>query len=352
MSSMRRVLVTGCAGFLGSHLSERLVERGDNVVGIDCFTDYYARQVKESNLSALVGDPRFEVLELDLSRDRLDAALEGVTEVYHLAAQAGVRGSFGESFENYVRNNIQGTQRLLEAASRRELDCFVYASSSSVYGDAAIRPTPEDHAPAPISPYGITKLATEHLASVYHVKVGMPVVGLRFFTAYGPRQRPDMAFHRFISRALTGRAISILGDGHQRRDFTYVHDVVQAILLAGSRGGRGAVYNIGGGTPVELLDVLEILSNIVGRPLELRFQPAAAGDPLVTHAENSRAAADLGFVPATPVGVGLPAQCAWMESRLHADPLLAAPKHRNYRRPAQEAKRQAKLSSAAKSVDT
>src|SRR5947209_7914815 len=198
--SRQRILVTGAAGFLGSHLCEHLVADGHDVVGVDCFTDYYAREIKEANLERLLGGERFSLREIDLSRAPLDPILEGVEVVYHLAAQAGVRGSFGDSFETYVRNNIQATQRLLEAASRRALDAFVYASSSSVYGNAVDYPTREDAPLRPMSPYGVTKQATESIAGVYHRNHGVPVVGMRYFTAYGPRQRPAMAFPRFLPR--------------------------------------------------------------------------------------------------------------------------------------------------------
>jgi nucleoside-diphosphate-sugar epimerase len=259
----RRALVTGCAGFLGSHLSERLLADGYEVVGIDCFTDYYAREIKESNLADIREDPRFTLLERDLSSDPVDGILEGIDEVYHLAAQAGVRGSFGDSFELYVRNNVQATQRLLEQAARNPVKAFVYASSSSVYGNASVSPTPEDAPRQPISPYGMTKVATEDIADVYHRNHGVPTVGLRYFTAYGPRQRPDMAFNRFIRNALAGKPIAVLGDGMQVRDFTYVDDVIEGTRAASAHGIAGSVYNIGGGQPVRLLEAIELVEQLV-----------------------------------------------------------------------------------------
>lgn len=321
--SRQRILVTGAAGFVGSHLCERLVADGHDVVGVDCFTDYYAREIKEANLERLFQDERFSLREIDLSRAPLDPILEGVEVVYHLAAQAGVRGSFGDSFETYVRNNIQATQRLLEAASRRALDAFVYASSSSVYGNAADYPTREDAPLRPMSPYGVTKQATESIAGVYHRNHGVPVVGMRYFTAYGPRQRPDMAFHRFLRRALAGEPITILGDGCQLRDFTFVGDVVRATMSAAALGQRGSVYNIGCGEPVDLLTVIALLEELVERPVDVRFTPAATGDPRQTFADNSRAQRELEFEPTTSVADGLAAELDWMLSPRQAE-LLAA----------------------------
>jgi len=306
-------LVTGCAGFIGSHLCERLIDHGYRVTGVDCFTDFYPRSRKEANLARLIDDPSFELVELDLAVDPLEPLLAGVGEIYHLAAQAGVRGSFGETFALYARNNIGATQRLLEAATGcASLRSFVYASSSSIYGNAAVSPTPEDLPPAPVSPYGMTKVATEQLASVYHRRSDLPVVGLRYFTAYGPRQRPDMAFHRFITRAMSGAEISIYGDGRQLRDFTYVADVVEATVRAGAHGRPGAVYNVGGGTPADLLEVIDLLEELLARPINCSFQPRADGDATHTHADVSQATADFGFVPATSLRDGLIAQVASM----------------------------------------
>lgn len=309
----RRALVTGCAGFIGSHLSERLVERGDEVVGIDCFSDFYPRHLKEANLGRVRERDRFTLIELDLAGDSLEGLLEGIDDVYHLAAQAGVRGSFGDSFALYSRNNIDATQRLLEQAVTSPVDAFVYASSSSVYGNADTYPTREGNPRRPISPYGMTKVATEELAAVYHRIAGIPTVGLRYFTAYGPRQRPDMAFTRFIRQALAGERLTLLGDGRQMRDFTYIDDVIEATLAAAARGRRDSVYNIGGGSPVELLSVIELLERIISSQVEVDFRPRATGDPLRTCADGSRAEAELGVKFATPLEVGLAAQVEWLE---------------------------------------
>jgi len=308
----RRALVTGCAGFLGSHLSERLLADGYEVVGIDCFTDYYAREIKESNVARLREEPRFTLLEMDLSSAPVEGLLEGIDEVYHLAAQAGVRGSFGDSFELYVRNNVQATQRLLEQAARNPVEAFVYASSSSIYGNAAVSPTPEDAPRQPISPYGMTKVATEDIAGVYHRNHGVPTVGLRYFTAYGPRQRPDMAFNRFIRNALAGKPIAILGDGMQVRDFTYVEDVVDGTRAASARGRAGAVYNIGGGQPVTLMSAIEMLGQLLERRIVVEHRPAARGDVRNTGADSRLAGSELGVTPSVALVEGLAAEVEWM----------------------------------------
>jgi nucleoside-diphosphate-sugar epimerase len=311
------VVVTGCAGFLGSHLSERLVESGHAVSGVDCFVPYYSREIKERNLERLREEPRFTLLELDLASGRLDGVLEGVDTVFHLAAQAGVRGSFGEGFEVYTHNNVLATQRLLEAAIRAPLGAFVYASSSSVYGDAAIYPTSELCPRRPVSPYGMTKVATEELAAVYRRCFGVPVVGLRYFTAYGPRQRPDMAFAKFLGCALAGRPLRVNGDGRQVRDFTFVDDIVAGTLAAAERGRPGRVYNIGGGSPVELLDAISWIGNLIGRKVELDCRPAPVGEARRTGCDGSLARRELGFAPGTDFREGLALQLEWMLGARH-----------------------------------
>ena len=307
---MDRVLVTGCAGFLGSHLSERLVDEGVEVVGVDCFTDFYPRPLKERNLFRLQDEPGFTLHEIDLSEHRLDGLLEGIDGVFHLAAQPGVRGSFGSTFSDYVRHNIQASQALLEEASRRPVDWFVYASSSSVYGDTTTFPTREGSELRPVSPYGMTKLATEQIASVYQRTEGVSVVGLRYFTAYGPRQRPDMALTRFLRKAISKEPLPILGDGRQVRDFTFVSDIVEGTISA-ARGVPGSVYNIGGGHAIELMRLVEILEELLERPLEIERRAAQRGDARQTCADGSKAARELGFTPVCDIAEGVARQLEW-----------------------------------------
>jgi UDP-glucuronate 4-epimerase len=310
-----RVLVTGCAGFLGSHLGERLTEMGTEVLGVDCFTDYYPRGRKELNLRSLRDSSRFTLYELDLGSDPLDDVLEGVGTVFHLAAQPGVRGSFGASFGRYVHDNVLATQRLLEASAKASVRTFVYASSSSVYGNSLTYPTAEDVDRAPISPYGLTKLASEELAKVYGRLDGLRTVGLRYFTAYGPRQRPDMAFARFLNCALAGEPVKILGDGSQVRDFTFVDDVVDGTIAAALHGTHDAVYNIGGGTQVRLLDALLKIEGLLGRRIEVEHLPNARGDVDRTCSDPRRAASALGFRPLVSLDEGLSRQVEWTLAR-------------------------------------
>jgi nucleoside-diphosphate-sugar epimerase len=306
------LLVTGCAGFLGSHLSERLIATGEEVVGVDSFTDYYPRQVKESNLTALRDHARFTLLELDLGSDHLEDAFEGVETVFHLAAQPGVRGSFGASFGRYVRDNVLATQRVLEASAAAHVKTVVYASSSSVYGNSLAYPTPEGTHRAPISPYGLTKLATEELAAVYGRLDSLHTVGLRYFTVYGPRQRPDMAFARFFASGLAGEPVKILGDGSQVRDFTFVDDAVEGTIAAAHNGRPGAVYNIGGGTQVELLEALAQIEQLLGVKIEVEHLPDARGDVRRTCSDPRSATVDLGFAPRVGLEEGLMSQAAWV----------------------------------------
>jgi nucleoside-diphosphate-sugar epimerase len=308
----RRAAVTGCAGFVGSHLCERLVDEGWDVIGVDCFTPYYDREAKERNLVRLREEPEFSLLEIDLVTDPLEGLLDGVDAVFHVAGQPGVRGSFGSGFGVYVDNNVLATQRLLEEAARADVGVLVYASSSSVYGDARQVPTTERTPPRPVSPYGLTKLAGEQLAGVYLRSMGVPVVSLRYFTAYGPRQRPDMAFSRFLSRALSGRPLPVNGDGRQVREFTYVADIVEATRAAATLGRPGAVYNVGGAGPVELLDAIGIIAELTGRAVEIEHRPAPPGEARRTVCDATLARRDLRFAPRTGLREGLAAQLAWM----------------------------------------
>ena len=316
------VLITGAAGFIGSTLATALTGRGDTVTGVDCFTDYYARDIKESNLAELRTRPNFRFVEAALQTVDLDALLDGVTHVFHLAAQAGVRKSWGDDFRTYTTHNVDATQRLLEAVKSKPIEKLVYASSSSVYGDVATIPMRETAYVQPVSPYGVTKLAAEHLCHLYFVNYGVPTVSLRYFTVYGPRQRPDMAFHRFIRAALLEQPITLFGDGEQSRDFTFVGDTVAATIAAGDRGRPGTVYNIGGGSRVTINQVLEMIARLTGRTLDIRRLAAEKGDMRDTSADSSRAEADLGYAPTHSLEAGLAAECAWL-SRLLDRPIPA-----------------------------
>ena len=307
-----KALVTGAAGFIGSHLSERLTAAGIPVVGLDCFTDYYARQEKEQHLDNLRGRSDFTLVETSIAQANLPALLDGVTHVFHLAAQAGVRKSWGRDFRVYTENNVDATQVLLEACTGRPIERFVYASSSSVYGDDVAIPMREDARPQPVSPYGVTKLAGEQLCHLYYVNHGLPTVSVRYFTVYGPRQRPDMAFRRFLQAAATDAPIVQYGDGRQTRDFTYVADAVTATMAAATRGKPGGVYNIGGGSRVELVDIFDLIRRLTGRTLRIDRQEPQRGDMRDTYADTTRAKTDLGFAPTVTLEQGLHAEYDWM----------------------------------------
>jgi UDP-glucose 4-epimerase len=309
-------LVTGVAGFIGSTLAGRLLDQGARVTGIDCFTDYYPRPVKEANLATLLGRPGFDFVESTIQAADLGRLLSDATHVFHLAAQAGVRKSWGRDFGVYTTNNIEATQVLLEACVGRTIERLVYASSSSVYGDETPLPMRETAVPAPLSPYGVTKLAAEHLCALYHANHGVPCVALRYFTVYGPRQRPDMAFHRFLRAAITSQPIVLYGDGEQTRDFTFVADAAAATASAATRGVPGRVYNIGGGSRVSVNRVLDIVGRLAGRPLDIRREGVQKGDMRDTYADTSRARADLGFAPTVTIDEGLAAEHEWMKAAL------------------------------------
>lgn len=316
-----RFLVTGCAGFIGSTLVDSLLADGHEVVGVDCFTTYYDPATKRANLAAALEHPSFSLHELDLARDHLSADLLQVDGVFHLAAQAGVRASWGSEFAVYTDCNVLATQRLLEAvvaatpaggAPAR----VVYASSSSIYGNALDRPTREDALPAPVSPYGVTKLAAEHLGLTYHHNFAVPFVSLRFFTVYGERQRPDMAFHRFSRSMLLGEPIVVYGDGSQSRDFTYVGDIVAAARAAMQSDVAHDAFNLGGGTTITVREVLELLERITGRLGNIDWRERQKGDVRHTSADTSRARAALGFAPAVDLETGLRREVDWVASQL------------------------------------
>jgi UDP-glucose 4-epimerase len=309
---MSRALVTGCAGFIGSHLVESLLGDGHEVLGIDCFNPNYDAADKWANLAAALDHEGFTLLEADLATADAEALLADCATVFHLAAEPGVRASWGSRFDRYVHNNVTATQRLLEAASAEPQRRVVYASSSSVYGDAEELPTREDATPQPLSPYGVTKLAAEHLCQLYHAEQGVDTVALRYFSVYGPRQRPDMAFRRFCEAAIARERIEIFGDGRQTRDFTFVADVVAATRAAAEADGvAGEVFNIGGGSRVSLNSTLERLSAIAGRPLDVQRTAREDGDVLHTGADIARAREKLGYEPSTALEDGLRAEFEW-----------------------------------------
>jgi UDP-glucuronate 4-epimerase len=318
------VVVTGVAGFIGSRLAEALVDRGHEVVGIDCFTPAYPPASKRRNLARLRSDPAFRLVEGDLVTLALDAWLEGAAVVFHQAAQPGVRASWGRDFAVYVHHNILGTQCLLEAVARTGVPRLVAASSSSVYGDAPDYPTTEASITRPVSPYGVTKLASEHLCLAY-ARPGVAEVSvatLRYFTVYGPRQRPDMAFHRFLDAAYNDRPITVYGDGEQTRDFTHVDDAVRANLLAMSAPIRAEAINVGGGRRVSLNEALDLVGQCTGRRLRIERAPSQAGDARHTGADGTRAEALLGYRPEVSLEEGLADQAAWVAAglRLSATP--------------------------------
>jgi UDP-glucuronate 4-epimerase len=303
-----RYVVTGAAGFIGSHLAEALLARGDELVAVDCFTDYYDPALKEDNAHS------FDVSRFDLAEDEL--ALDGFDGVFHLAGQPGVR-SFGEVFDDYVRRNVLATQRVFESAARSGTR-VVLASSSSVYGDAETYPTAEELRPNPISPYGITKLACEQLAYAYAKSFGLEVVVLRYFTVYGPRQRPDMAFARIVDALARGASFELYGDGLQSRSFTYVDDAVAATIKAMDAAQSGTLYNVGGGAEATMREAIEALEHVSGRALDVVERPAAAGDVRRTSADTTRVERDLGWRATTALADGLRAQWEWASVRVAA----------------------------------
>lgn len=307
-----KALVTGAAGFIGSHLSAALLDSGATVTGIDCFTDYYSRALKEANLATVKGRPGFSFIEAALQDIDLMPALAGTTHVFHLAAQAGVRKSWGRDFDVYTRNNVEATQRLLEALVGMPIQKYVYASSSSVYGDHVPLPMREDAYLQPLSPYGVSKLAAEHLGHLYWANYGVPAVSLRYFTVYGPRQRPDMGFQRFLTAVRDSKPITVYGDGEQTRDFTFVSDIVAANMAAATQGRPGSVYNIGGGSRVTLNHVLELIRKVTGKSVTIQREPDQKGDMRHTYADTSLARRDLDFNPQVTLESGLDQQYRWL----------------------------------------
>jgi nucleoside-diphosphate-sugar epimerase len=312
-----RVLVTGAAGFIGSHLVEACLDRGWFVTAVDSLSDNYSPATKLRNCREFTGVPRCEWHQEDLCATHLDPLVSEADLIFHLAAQPGVRTSWGESFDRYTAANVTGLQRLLEAAKNAPIERFIFASSSSVYGDSAQLPTPEAAALRPISPYGATKAFGEHLCNVYRANYGVPVITLRYFTVYGPRQRPDMAFHRIIESAIRGEPITVYGDGNQRREFTYVADAIEGTIAAALIGTPGAVYNLGGGESASLNDTLSVVEGLLGTSLEVTRVENQHGDARVTSADIGRAANELGFAPRIGLREGLALQTDWHRSTCH-----------------------------------
>lgn len=310
-----RIVVTGAAGFIGSWLSEKLLALGHEVTGIDCLTDYYPPSVKRKNIEGALKNPRFTFLEQDLLETNLAEILRGCEVIFHQAAQPGVRASWGRYFETYTNNNVMATQRLLEAAKELPIKRFVFASSSSVYGDADTIPVSEQEPARPVSPYGVTKLAAENLCRLYHRNFGVPTVALRYFTVFGPRQRPDMAFHKFIKAMIRDEAIPIFGNGEQTRDFTFIEDAVDANVLAMKKGRSGAVYNIGGGSRIALNDAIKLLENIIGKKARRNESASQKGDVLHTWSDTTLAQTELGFKPQHDVEEGMRKEVEWLAAQ-------------------------------------
>lgn len=312
-----RALVTGAAGFIGSHLVDALLARGESVVGVDCFTSYYDPDLKRANLAGACASERFELVERDLTEDALADLLDGVDVLYHQAAQPGVRLSWSDEFATYVRHNVLATQRLLEAARQVRTPRVVYASSSSVYGQQPRYPTREDDLPAPYSPYGVTKLAAEHLCAAYGANHGLSTVALRYFTVFGPRQRPDMSLHRLCEAALTGTTFPQFGDGNQVREFTYVDDIVAGNLLAATADlPTGTVANLAGGGEITLRELIALVEEISGASLAVDVQPAVAGDARRNGGAIDLAGELLGWAPTVSLRDGIARQLAWHRARL------------------------------------
>ncbi|MFD1957441.1 NAD-dependent epimerase/dehydratase family protein [Paenibacillus thailandensis] len=310
---MAKVAVTGCAGFVGSHLVHRLLEQGHEVTGVDFFLDNYPQWVKENNMKRFRDHPSFTWVQSDLDKMDLIQLLQGKDYLFHQAALPGVRSSWGKDFQLYVIHNISVTQKLLEAVKHTGIRKMIYASTSSVYG-LTNGPTQEDQKLSPFSPYGVSKLSGEQLCGLYFANYNVPVVMLRYFTVYGPGQRPDMAFHKFLKNMMENKEIIVYGDGKQTRDFTYIDDVVNANLLALEHGRNGEAYNIGGSSPVELIDVISLMGKITGKNPILKFEREQYGDPKHTWADIAKARAELSYDPSVSLEYGLQQEANYIAS--------------------------------------
>ena len=310
-----KCLVTGCSGFIGSTLTDRLLENDHEVIGIDCFTDYYSPAIKKKNIEGATNHPRFTLIESDI----LDmSTFPDVEVVFHLAAQAGVRASWGSDFFIYTRNNIEATQLLLEWYKERKLKKFVYASSSSVYGDVPL-PMREDVRIQPVSPYGVTKLAAEHLCYLYWKNFGLPSISLRYFSVYGPRQRPDMAINKFVKAIFQNKPITVFGDGSQTRDFTYVSDVVDANIQAANSPINGEVFNIGGSSRISVIGLIREIEKYSGKTAQIRFEEFQKGDVNDTLAENTKAQDCLAWTPRVTISKGVNNYIEWFVKNANSE---------------------------------
>ncbi len=307
------IIVTGAAGFIGSHLCQRLVSQGYRVTGIDSFLDYYPRWIKEMNIADLKNNSSFKFIENNILELDWNSLLEDVDIVIHLAAQAGVRASWGKSFLIYTKNNIEATQLILEASKEKKLKKLVFASTSSIYGDTDEIPMKESSVVKPVSPYGVTKLAAEGLCNLYWKNYGVPCVSLRYFTVYGPRQRPDMAFYRFILALFENREITIFEDGNQTRDFTFVDDIITGTELAATKGINGRIYNLGGGSRISVNEAIAMLQEISGKELKVNYAEKQKGDMRHTFASTELAQQDLGYSPQIKLNEGLTQEYRWLE---------------------------------------
>ena len=307
-----RALVTGCAGFIGSHLAERLLQEGFKVTGIDCFTDFYPREIKEKNIAKTLTHESFDLIDKDILQ--IDEFPE-VDYIFNQAAQPGVRGSWGKDFEVYIRDNVLATQKLLEFYKCKKIRKLVFASSSSVYGETEL-PMKENSTLRPLSPYGVTKLAAENLCYLYYRNYHVPVISLRYFTVYGPRQRPDMAIHRFVRAVLNGEEITVYGDGEQTRDFTYVSDVIEANLLAASNDLVGEVFNVGGGSRISVKELIKKIEKITGKKAKLEYIEKQRGDVKDTLADTSKAREVLHWKPRVRIEEGLERYISWFQDQI------------------------------------
>ena len=308
-------LVTGAAGFIGSTLTEKLLKKGHKVIGVDCFIDYYDRSLKENNISSFIDHDNFILIEENINKIDLKELLIDIDYVFHQAAQAGVRSSWGKDFEIYTHNNVKGTQKLLEAAKENNIKKFVYASSSSVYGDTDKLPMKETNRLQPVSPYGVSKLAGENLAYLYYKNFNVPTVSLRYFTVFGERQRPDMAFHIFIKAILEDEKLTIFGDGKQSRNFTHVDDIVKANILAAESDLVGEIFNIGGdGKRVVLNDAIDLMEELLGKQANRDYQQVVKGDVKHTSADTSKAKKMLGYEPEVDFEEGLAREIEFLKN--------------------------------------